>query len=192
MAVLSIGVALFLGVHLVPSAPALRQRIIDRVGFNPYRGLFSLVSLAGLVLILVGMANAPVVPLWSPPSWGFTAAVVAMPLAFILLAAAYVPSNFKRVLRHPMLAAVALWAGLHLLCNGDAASLILFGGFLAFALFDIVSANARGAARSTTELPRWRDLVPIVGGVLVYFVILHYHQSLFGRSVLPYWKALFG
>lgn len=191
MAVLSIGVVLFIGAHLVPSAPAFRQRVIDRIGFGLYRGLFSLVSITGLVLIIVGKASAPIIPLWAPPRWGFTAAVVGMPVAFVLLAAAYVPSNFKRVLRHPMLSAVAVWAGLHLLCNGDLASLILFGGFFAFAVFDIVSANLRGAVRSKQRFPAWRDLVPVFGGVLVYFVFLHYHHTLFGRSVLPYWKALF-
>ncbi|MEM8608513.1 MAG: NnrU family protein [Myxococcota bacterium] len=191
MLVLSIGVVLFLGTHLVPSAPGVRQRIIDRIGFNPYRGLFSLASLAGLVLIIVGKGHAPVDPLWVPRNWGFTTAVALMPLAFIFLVASYLPTNLKRVVRHPMLIGVALWAGLHLLCNGDVASLILFGGFLAFSVFDIVSANLRGAKRADTPVPWWRDLIPIVGGVLVYFVFLHYHGSLFGRTVLPYWNAVF-
>ena len=190
MAVLSIGVVLFLGMHLVPSAPDARDKLIARFGFNVYRGLFSLVSLTGLVLIIVGMGLAPTVPLWTPPSWGFTAAVAGMPFAFMLLVAAYLPTNLKRVIRHPMLAGVTLWAGLHLLCNGDLASLILFGGFGAFGLFDMWSANRRGAKRLEDKLPAWRDLVPIAAGLGMYFLVLYYHQTLFGRAVLPFWKAL--
>ncbi|MEM7437593.1 MAG: NnrU family protein, partial [Myxococcota bacterium] len=168
----------------------VRERIIKRVGFGPYRGLFSLAALAGLVLIVLGMSRAPMVPLWTPPGWGFTAAVVGMPVVFVLLAASYMPSNLKRWIRHPMLTSVAIWAGLHLLCNGDLASLILFGSFGTFAVFDIVSANRRGTAKAQDRVAWWRDLIPVVGGLLVYFLVLHYHQALFGRSVLPFWKAL--
>ncbi|MEM7137635.1 MAG: NnrU family protein [Myxococcota bacterium] len=190
MVILSIGVALFMGMHLVPSVPAVRERIINRVGFGAYRGLFSLAAVVGLVLIVLGMRWAPTVPMWTPPGWGFTAAVVGMPLAFVFLAASYLPTNLKRWVRHPMLTAVAIWAGLHLLCNGDLASLILFGSFGAFAIFDIVSANRRGTVHAGDPVAGWRDLIPIAGGLLVYFLVLHYHQALFGRSVLPFWKAL--
>jgi len=190
MTLLSIGVALFLGVHLVPSLPALRDRLVNRVGFNRYRGLFSLVSLAGIVMIIIGMGAAPTVPVWDPPSWGSRASVLGMPVAFILLAAAYIPSNLKRAVRHPMLWAVAVWAGLHLLSNGDLASLILFGSFGAFAFFDMWSANRRGAERSQVQLPGSRDLIPVVVGLLAYGLVLYYHQALFGPAVLGYWNAL--
>jgi uncharacterized membrane protein len=190
MLLLVAGMAVFVGAHLVPSVPRFRESLIDRFGFNRYRGLFSLASLAGFVMIIFGMGAAPMVPLWEPPSWGFTATVLGMPFAFILLAAAYVPSNVKRVTRHPMLWAVTLWAGLHLLSNGDLASLILFGGFAAFALFDMVSANRRGAELSQTAVAWPRDLIPIALGLAAYALFLYYHQTLFGRSVLPYWQAL--
>lgn len=190
MTLLSIGVALFLGVHLVPSLPALRDRLVNRVGFNRYRGLFSLVSLAGIVMIIIGMGAAPTVPVWDPPSWGSRASVLGMPVAFILLAAAYIPSNLKRAVRHPMLWGIAVWAGLHLLSNGDLASLILFGSFGAFAFFDMWSANRRGAERSQVKLPGSRDLIPVVVGLLAYGLVLYYHQALFGPAVLGYWNAL--
>ena len=189
MVLLSIGVAVFVGIHLLPSAPALRERVVARLGAQRYQGLFSLFALTGLVLMIVGMGRAPTVTLWAPPVWGFTAAVLGMPFAFILLAAAYAPSNLKRVIRHPMLAGVALWAGLHLLSNGDLASLVLFGGLGAFSVFDIVSANLRGAERSRRRLPIWRDLIPVSIGLAAFFLVLHYHQSLFGRAVLPFWQA---
>lgn len=190
MLLLGAGVAVFIGAHLLPSLPGVRERLIERVGFNRYRGLFSLMSLLGLALIVLGMRAAPMVPLWNPPGWAFTITVVAMPLAFILLACAYLPTNLKRLTRHPMLWAVALWAGLHLLSNGDLASLVLFGSFGAFALFDMASANRRGAELSRNRLPFSRDLLPIAVGLAAYALFLYYHQTLFGRSVLPYWNAL--
>ena len=192
MTLLALGVALFVGVHLVPTAASLRDRLIARLGFNGYRGLFSLLTTAGLVLIVVGKKASPFVHLWGPPSWSATALVVGMPFAFILLAAAYIPSNFKRRTRHPMLWAVTIWAGLHLLGNGDLASLILFGGIGAFALFDMWSATRRGAQLSETVLPRWRDLVPVVVGLLAYFVFLYHHDVLFGPSVVGSLNALLG
>lgn len=190
MFLLALGVALFVGVHLLPSLPAFRDRLIQRTGFNRYRGLFSLASLVGLVLIVIGKGAAPIVPLWNPPDWGFKASVLVMPVAFILLAAAYIPSNFKRFIKHPMLWGVAVWAGLHLLTNGDLASLILFGGFGVFALFDVWSANRRGAERSQDTFPWWRDLLPVVVGVLLYGLFLHFHDALFGPQVLSYLAAL--
>ena len=189
MVLLSIGVVVFVGIHLLPSAPALRDRAMARLGAQGYRGVFSLFALTGLVLMIVGMSRAPTIPLWSPPSWGFTASVLGMPFAFIFLAAAYAPSNLKRVIRHPMLSGVALWAALHLLSNGDLASLVLFGGLGAFSVFDIVSANRRGAERSRRRLPLWRDLIPLSIGLIAFFLVLHYHQWLFGRAVLPFWQA---
>ncbi len=190
MLLLATGVAVFIGIHLVPSRPPLRDRLIQQLGFNGYRGVFSLVSLAALLLIIFGKRAAPRVPLWEPPSWGFEATVVGMPLAFILLAAAYLPNNLKRFTRHPMLWGVAVWAGLHLLSNGDLASLILFGGFGAFAVFDMASSNRRGATLSNRMVPRSLDLLTVTVGLAAYGLFLYYHQALFGRSVLAYWHAL--
>ena len=189
MTLLVLGVALFLGVHLVPST-GLRGRLVERIGMGRYKGLFSVVALIGLVLIIIGKGRAPMVPLWDPPSWGFTAAVLGMPLALMLFIASSSPTNIKRVTRHPMLWGVTLWAGLHLLSNGDLASLILFGSFGAFALFDMWSANRRGASLSTEKKPLWGDVLVVVVGFAAYGLFLYFHESLFGRTVLPYWHAL--
>lgn len=189
MLLLSLGVVLFLGVHLVPSTP-VRGRLVERIGLGPYKGLFSLVSAVGLVLIVVGKGRAPMVGLWDPPAWGFTAAVIGMPVALLVFVSAYLPTNLKRVTRHPMLWGVALWAGLHLVSNGDLASLILFGGFLVFALFDMWSANRRGAVLAVKRVPWWGDVLVVLVGLLVYGAILHYHQALFGPAVMPYLQAL--
>ena len=181
---LVLGVLIFFGVHLLPSAPGLRRTVRDRLGSNPYRGLYSLVALVGLVLIVVGMGRAPFISLWNPPSWGRTVALYAMPVALTLFIGAYMPSNLKRLTRHPMLWGVTLWAGLHLLANGDLASLILFGSFGLYSLFDMASANRRGATLSKTIYPLWRDAALVVAGLVVYAVILHAHGWLFGPALV--------
>jgi uncharacterized membrane protein len=183
MSHLILGVAVFIGAHLIPSVPSLRGRLQKRVGANAYRGLFALVSLIGFVLLVVGMGQAPTVVLRNPPVWASSVPVFGMPVALILFVAAFMPTNLKRVTRHPMLWGVTIWAAVHLLANGDLASLILFGSFGAFSLFDMWSANQRGAKLSTKVVPYWRDLLPIVVGAIVYVGLLHSHELLFGVPV---------
>ncbi len=183
MTTLILGLAVFIGVHLVPSAPSLRSRLRERVGAKAYSGLFALVSLVGFVLLVVGMGRAPFVSLWGPPAWGHRVAVLGMPVALILFVAAFMPTNLKRLTRHPMLWGVTIWAAVHLLANGDLASLILFGSFGAFSLFDMWSANRRSAELSSRVVPYWRDLLVVVVGGIVYFAFLHGHAWLFGVSV---------
>lgn len=184
MGILVLGVAIFIGVHLIPSAPSLRDRLSKRFGNNAYRGLFSLVSLIGFVLLVIGKGRAPLVPLWDPPAWAPQVAIWVMPFALTLLVAAFLPSNLKRVTRHPMLWGVAVWAAGHLLANGDLASIILFGSFGSFALFDMWSANRRGAELSSKVVPYWRDLLVIAVGGIVYMGFLHSHAMLFGMPVV--------
>ena len=184
MTLLILGVVLFIGAHLVPSIPSLHSSLQARVGRNRYRGLFSLVSLVGFVLLVVGMGRAPSVPLWDPPAWGHRIPVFGMPVALILLVAAFMPTNVKRFTRHPMLWGVTIWAAAHLLANGDLAGLILFGSFGAFSLFDMWSANQRGAQLSSKVVPYWRDLLVVLIGGIVYVGILHSHGLLFGVPVV--------
>jgi len=183
MSLLVLGMLVFVGVHLIPSIPPLRDGLRARLGVGPYMGLFSLVSLGGFILIVVGMGRAPFVQLWSPPSWGRQVTLYAMPVALTFLIGAYLPSNLKRFVRHPMLLGVAIWAAAHLMANGDLASLILFGSFGVFAVFDIASSNLRGAQRSSKIVPRWQDLVLLIAGAVVYFGIMHGHGWLFGVPV---------
>ena len=184
MTMLVVGVSLFVGVHLVPSAPALRNALRQRLGNNGYRGLFALTSAVGFVLLIVGMGQAPFVTVWNPPLWGRYVALYVMPLALTLFVAAYMPTNLKRLTRHPMLWGVAIWAAVHLLANGDLASLILFGSFGGFALFDMVSANRRGAELSTRAVPYWQDLLVVLVGAVVYVAVLYGHAWLFGVPAL--------
>ena len=145
---LIIGLAVFFLIHLLPTAPDLRQGLIDRFGKGPYLAVFSLISAIGLVLIVLGFAKLQVMPgknpvLWIPPHWMRHVTMTLMAFAFVLLAAAYIPSRIRTAVRHPMLAAIKLWALGHLLVNGDLGSIVLFGSFLAWAIYDRISVKRR-------------------------------------------------
>lgn len=183
MSLLIAGLVLFFGIHLVPSWPDLRRRLLGLLGQRGYQAAFALVALAGFVLIVAGMARAPFVPVYAPPSWGRMTAVVLLIPAFVLLTAAYLPGNVRRYTRHPMLWGVALWAAAHLLANGDLAGVLLFGSFLAYALFDMVSANLRGARRQVERLPLIRDAYAAILGLVVYAGLMRVHPWLFGVEV---------
>lgn len=180
MDVLILGLAVLIGVHLVPAVPSLRKRLVERLCERVYLAIFALVSLTGLGLIIVGMRQAPTVPVWQPPQWGDELAVWLMFPAFILLVAAYLPGNMHRLTPHPMLWAVVLWSVVHLLSNGDVASLLLFGSLGLYSLFAIWSANRRGAAKATVKLRLERDLAVVVVGLLLYFSFAFLHPIFFG------------
>ena len=184
MTVLAAGLMVFLGVHLLPASVTLRAAAIARLGEHGYRGVFSLLALAGLVLIVLGMARAPFEAVYSAPAWGRHAAMAVMPVALILLAGASMPSNIKRYARHPMLWGVLLWSAAHLLANGDRAALLLFGSFAVYAVVDMVLANRRGAILSTAVYPPRKDLMVVGGGLIAYGALLFLHPYLFGVSVL--------
>ena len=193
MAMLVCGLALFFIVHLVPMRPALRAGLVERVGAGPYRGLFSVVSIAGLVLIVLGYGQMQGLgrgnpELWTPPTWIKHVVLLLMIPALILLVAAYVPSRIRTAVRHPMLAALAIWAFAHLLANGDLASLLLFGSFLAFAVIDRLSVTTRaspgplGAAKGGVL----HDMAVIALGLALYLLILFWgHAKLTGVPLLP-------
>jgi uncharacterized membrane protein len=173
---------LFIGVHLVPAAPSLRAALAGRPGEKGYKILFSVVSAAGLVLIILGYRVAPAEQIFTPSETARSLLPVGMAIAFVLVAASQVPGHIRHLLRHPMLTGVLIWSGLHLLANGDLASNILFGVFAAWALFDIFSAEHRGK-RATPPRPGFRaDAIAVIAGLAVFAVMLYFHSDLFGVS----------
>jgi uncharacterized membrane protein len=190
MTLLILGIVVFLGIHLVPTYPEWRARLIARLGENGYRALFALVSTLGFVLIVLGFARAPQIQIWSPPDWTRYAAMVLMLPAFILLVAAYVPGQIKAKLRHPFLVAIKLWALAHLIANGDLASIILFGAFLAYAAFDRITLKRRAETGLVTVPetgPARNDVISAVGGVVLYVLFLVWlHPLLIGSSPLAH------
>lgn len=182
MTLLVCGLILFFAVHLIPTL-GLRAALVARIGELPYKGLFSLIALGGLVLIVVGKSGAAFTPVWHPPAFMAHITKLLMLPAFILLLAAYVPSNIKRRIRHPMLLATKLWATAHLLINGDLASMLLFGGFLAFAVVAMISANKRGQNTELPVRPKYMDALVVVLGLVVYASVAMHHQQLFGVAL---------
>lgn len=150
MLLLVIGLVIFFVVHLIPTAPDVRRTFVERFGEMPYRIAFSLVSLIGFAIIVMGYHKLQLMPgknpqLWDPPYAMRHVAMLLMLFSFVLLVAAYIPSRIRTAARHPMLAAVKLWALAHLLVNGDLGSIVLFGSFLAWAVYDRISLKTRTA-----------------------------------------------
>ena len=181
---LILGLALFAGVHLFPTFVSLRQTLIGRLGENGYKGLFTVVAVAGLVFMVIGKGDADVQQIWSPPAWGRTATSVMMLFSLSLFAAANMPTNIKRFTRHPMLWGLTLWSVGHLLANGDLASIVLFGGLGVYALLGMASANMRGALKQTVKYPVTKDAMVAVAGVVAYALFLFLHPYLTGGVTL--------
>ncbi|MDN5865289.1 MAG: NnrU family protein [Gammaproteobacteria bacterium] len=176
------GLIVFFAAHLAIAVPGLRETLVVRFGKWPYKGMIAAISIAGFILIVLGMGNAGHIGLWTPPPFARPIATGLMPLAFILVIGAYVPCNLKRLLRHPMMLGVALWAGLHLLANGDLAGLLLFGSFFAYSLFILIVR--RDIAPSARTYPAASDLVVVVSGIVLYATLLTLHPLLFGHAVV--------
>ncbi len=177
------GLVLFFGVHSVPMFPSFKASLESRVGALRFRGIYSLVALTGFVLILVGVSRAEFHVVFTPPAWAAIVANLAMPVAFCLLVAAYVPNNFRRVIRHPMLSGIFLWALVHFLANGDFASILLFGSFATYSVVDIVSANRRSPAPEVARQPFAMDGLVLAIGFAAFWAVRHFHLQLFGVAV---------
>ena len=194
MALLIAGLVLFLGIHTLPMVPATRNGLVSRLGETGYKGLFTLLSFVGLGLIVYGYGvarfeGAPV--LYEPPFWLRHVTMLFMIPVFIFLVAAYVPSRIKTTLKHPMLVAVKLWAFAHLIANGDLASVLLFGGFLAWAVADRISVKRRGpgagqiGALASAKPGKYSDLVVILLGLVLYgLFVWKLHALLIGVPVM--------
>jgi uncharacterized membrane protein len=193
MWLLLVGLGLFFVAHLVPTRPDLRARLVARFGAGRYSGLFSVVSLVALAMIVWGYGRMQGLArgnpqVWDPPAWNKHVTMLLMVPALILLVAAYVPSRIRNATGHPMLIAIMMWALGHLLANGDLASLLLFGSFLAYAVYDRISVGRRHALGPLGEakggLPG--DVAAIAGGLVLYALLLFWgHQKLTGVPLLP-------
>lgn len=176
---LSLGLFLFLFPHLWREF-GLRTTLLQALpSEGAYKGLFSLVTFAGLGLIIWGMSVAPFTMVWQPPfEWRWLSHVLMLP-ALVLTVAGNLPmSHLRMVLRHPMLLGVLLWALAHLWANGDLASLLLFGSF---AVWSGIKIFALWHAPRPPRNPRlaW-DLIALVLGLVLYGLIFTFHGQLFG------------
>src|SRR5215207_9851046 len=176
LAILVLGLAVFIGAHVFVTRREARTAVIARFGEGAYKGLFSLVSLIGIVLIVWGFARyrAPgYVDLWYPPVWTRHLAALLVWPSLIMIVAAYIPRNIKRTLKPPMLSGVKLWALAHLIANGDLGSIILFGGILAWAVFDRITLKRRtDPGAPPIPVGGWgKDAAAFVVGTLLYVAL---------------------
>jgi len=184
LAILVLGLAVFIGAHVFVTRRKARAAVIARIGLGPYKGLFSAVAIVGLALIIVGFGRYRAtgwIDVWYPPAWTRQVAIPLVWLAFISVVAAYVPGNIKRWLKNPMLVGVKLWALAHLIANGDLGSIILFGAFLLWAGYDRITLNYRADA-GAPPIPTggWaNDGVAILAGTIIFLA--------FGYVVHPLW-----
>ena len=188
MTLLLVGLLLFLGSHSVRIfAEDWRTARIAGMGANGWKGAYSLVAIAGFVLIVIGYGQARLDPvvLYAPPTWTrHLAALLTLP-AFILLAASKGPvTRIKAAVGHPMVAGVKLWAFAHLIANGTLADVVLFGSFLAWAVADFIAARRRDRVAGTVYVasgPIARDFVTVaIGSVLWIVFALWLHGPLIG------------
>nr|TFG53560.1 MAG: NnrU family protein [Hyphomicrobiales bacterium] len=194
MTLLIIGIMVFLGVHSFSMMRGWREALIARLGSeNAFKGIYSLLALAGLVLIVMGFGHyraAGMSAVFTPPVWGRHIAMLLMLVAFIFFAATYIPSRIRSAVQHPMITAVMLWAFAHLLANGDLGSLVLFGGFLLWGILARLSMGRRtrtifAASPQIPPLSIRNDIVIVVMGTLLYAATLIWlHPLLIGVPVV--------
>lgn len=185
MIYLIMGLALWSAVHFVPSvALPLKNKCVDRLGFNGYRGIFSLLILLSLALIVVGWRNSPPSLLYTLPVAIKPWAILLIVIAFLLMGAANYKSRIKRVIRHPQLTGVTLWSVAHLLLNGDIRSLLLFGGLGAWAVLEMVFINQREGAWVKPEPSSWAwEIIAALISLVVFAVVVYLHPYLAGVPV---------
>jgi uncharacterized membrane protein len=188
--VLLVGLIVFLGIHSISIfAPDFRNRMAARLGAGRWRGIYSLVSLVGFVLLVwgYGLARRDPVLLYNPPFWTHHLTAVLMLPVFPLLFAPYFPGRIKAALKHPMLVAVKLWAVAHLISNGMLADVLLFGAFLAWAVADRISYKHRQQRPLKGAPPAARnDVIVVIVGLAIYALFVFWlHLKLIGVQPIP-------
>ena len=184
------GLVLFLGAHTLTTQRELRARFVGAMGEGGYKIGYALVSLAGLALIVWGFSHYRAsgwIQVWSPPTALKHLNTALMLPAVILVAAAYLRGRIYTTLKHPMLAGVKLWAFGHLLANGDLGGIILFGSFLAWAVFDRISLKRR-TDRGAPPIPVGgvtNDLIAVAVGIVAYLALAFaFHPVVIGVPVV--------
>jgi len=186
LAVEILGLVVLLGAHVFVTMRPHRAELVARLGEGLYKGLFALVSVIGLALIVYGFARyraEGLIVIWHPPHWTHHIVEALMWPASIAVVAAYSPGNIKRVLKHPLLVGVKLWAFAHLCANGDLGGIILFGSVLAWAVYDRITLKRR-ADPGAPPIPVGggiNDVIAVVVGTILYLALgFVFHPAVIG------------
>lgn len=190
MMLLILGLVLLIGGHCITMMRGLRARLIAQFGEGMYKGVYSLVSVAGLVLMVWGFGAyraGGYIEIWSPPRGMSHLTLLLMLPAMILLAVYLLPAGrMKSAVQHPMLAMIKIWALAHLLANGDLGSILLFCSFLAYAVAVRIAVKRRGAPPLPPQGWNRNDVLALLIGVGLYLTVLFVlHPVLFGVPALP-------
>jgi len=179
MYLLILGLALFVGVHLLRELK-LREIAVNRLGTNAYKGVFSLVALSGLILIVWGKTASPFIMIYEPRYELRSITHFAMLPAFILVVAGNLPlSHLRSITLNPMLLGTAIWGAAHLWANGDLASGLLFGTLMVWAVIKFSTLAAARSTESGKPSLLW-DAAALVGGFMLYSLVTIFHGQLFG------------
>lgn len=191
MTLLIFGLLLFLGTHAFTMMRQPRAALIGRIGEGAFKGLYTALSLAGFALIIYGFGAyraAGMIPVWNPPFWlGHVSLLLTLPI-FVLLAATGTGGVIHAAVKHPMLLAVKIWATAHLIINGDLGSILLFGGFLAWAVMARISLKRRANAGAPPKPAGFtqRDWMALGAGLVIWFIFARWlHSWLIGVSAWP-------
>jgi uncharacterized membrane protein len=188
MKLMLLGLLVFIGAHAFTTMRVARAGVVAKIGEGSYKVLFSLVSIAGLVMVGYGFAawrgeGSP--QLWYPPLWTKHLASLLMLFASICVIAAYPPTHIRVWLKYPVIVGIKIWALAHLIANGDLAGIVLFGVVLAWAVWSRISRKWRPAP--VYPAPKWAaDGVAIVAGCVLFLLLAKYfHPYVIGLQVMP-------
>ena len=186
MELLIAGLLLWFVVHTLPSAaPALRGNLIARMGENPYKGVFTLLSFGALALIVFGWRGIEPAYLYQLPPFTRHLGMLLVLIAFIVFGTTAYPSRIRQYVRHPQLTGVAIWAFAHLVMNGDNRSVVLFGAFLAWAILSIILINRRDAEWEKPGMPSWaREFRGLAISLVVFVVFVFLHRYIAGVPII--------
>ena len=200
MIVLIIGLVIFFGMHLVP-VTGVKSSLIERMGEKKYQSIFSIISLVGFIIIIYGFSLIdtcnPMMAdcetdnfyLWDSFEYSKEISFLLMPISIIFIVASQMKSNIKKVVHHPMLIGVLIWSFVHLLSTGDLRSIILFASFGAFSIIDIIFT--RKTAEQGISFSILNDVVVIVVGLVLYSIILYFHEYVSGLQIVERGNVLF-
>jgi uncharacterized membrane protein len=178
MTMLTAGMMLFFGIHLVPNIAGVRAGLVDVLGEKTYMSGYALLSSIGITLMFVGRSRANFELLWVAPEWLKSVTMIVMFASLYCLLAIFMPTNVKKWVHHPMLTFTLLFGVAHLLSNGDMAALVFFGSLAIFSLFKIVSLSKRVPAESFTGISLGKDLIVLASTFVVYIAVIYIHPYL--------------
>jgi len=184
METMILGLVIFFAIHLLPSVPTLRNALFSKLGEKPYKGIYGLISFVGLYFVVTGKGEDEFIDMWEPATWSYVVTNVSMIVALYCIISMHMQSSLKRFTAHPMLWGITFWSCGHLFTNGDQASIVLFGSFLAYALFAMFSANRRGAKPVGHKIPLRYDAMIAVISTVVYVALANLHPYFTGMELV--------